>query len=202
MNDFDEFRKLGISASTLDALKKKGFEAPTPIQRLTIPKLLSGDRDLVGQAQTGTGKTAAFGIPMIERCKPGKKKPISSMKACSLELPVTENQNIQIRKTEKGYEIHALKETEITAQLSGRGETDDLLAVKFHVKNQNLQRDMYIRLEGQTNRLSAEKGYEYANKNQDFSYTVTTEKQKDKERKIELVATPRLFDQIKRLGLK
>ena len=39
---------------------------------------------------------------------------------------------------------------------------------------------MYIRLEGQTNRLSAEKGYEYANKNQDFSYTVTTEKQKDK----------------------
>ena len=102
------------------------------------------------------------------------------MKACSLELPVTENQNIQIRKTEKGYEIHALKETEITAQLSGRGETDDLLAVKFHVKNQNLQRDMYIRLEGQTNRLSAEKGYEYANKNQDFSYTVTTEKQKDK----------------------
>ena len=88
--------------------------------------------------------------------------------------------NIQIRKTEKGYEIHALKETEITAQLSGRGETDDLLAVKFHVKNQNLQRDMYIRLEGQTNRLSAEKGYEYANKNQDFSYTVTTEKQKDK----------------------
>lgn len=119
-------------------------------------------------------------IEKADQEKPGKKKPISSMKACSLELPVTENQNIQIRKTEKGYEIHALKETEITAQLSGRGETDDLLAVKFHVKNQNLQRDMYIRLEGQTNRLSAEKGYEYANKNQDFSYTVTTEKQKDK----------------------
>ena len=76
-------------------------------------------------------------IEKADQEKPGKKKPISSMKACSLELPVTENQNIQIRKTEKGYEIHALKETEITAQLSGRGETDDLLAVKFHVKNQN-----------------------------------------------------------------
>ena len=102
------------------------------------------------------------------------------MKACGLELPVTEDRSIQIRKTKKGYEIHALKETEITAQLSGRSETDDLLAVKFHVKNQDLQKDMYIRLEGQTNRLSAEKGYEYTNKNQDFSYTVTTGKQKDK----------------------
>jgi len=43
-----------------------GYEAPTPIQEMTIPPLLEG-RDVIGQAQTGTGKTAAFGIPMIER---------------------------------------------------------------------------------------------------------------------------------------
>ncbi|WP_294505662.1 DEAD/DEAH box helicase [uncultured Victivallis sp.] len=88
MNDFDEFRKLGISESTLNALKKKGFEAPTPIQILTIPKLLSGDRDLVGQAQTGTGKTAAFGIPMIERCEPGKRKPQALVLSPTRELSI------------------------------------------------------------------------------------------------------------------
>ena len=50
--------------------------------------------------------------------KTRKEKTISSMKACGLELPVTEGQNIQIRKTENGYEIYALKEAEITVQLS------------------------------------------------------------------------------------
>jgi ATP-dependent RNA helicase DeaD len=60
------FEELGLSEVTLKALKKKGFEEPTPIQRQTIPALLHGDKDIVGQAQTGTGKTAAFGLPMIE----------------------------------------------------------------------------------------------------------------------------------------
>ena len=48
------------------AIRDMGYESPTPIQEMTIPPLLSG-RDVIGQAQTGTGKTAAFGIPMIER---------------------------------------------------------------------------------------------------------------------------------------
>lgn len=60
------FEELGLSEAMLAALKKKGFEAPTPIQVKTIPLLLQGDKDIVGQAQTGTGKTAAFGLPMIE----------------------------------------------------------------------------------------------------------------------------------------
>ncbi len=60
------FENLGLSEDTLKALKKKGFEEPTPIQVQTIPAILSGSKDVVGQAQTGTGKTAAFGLPMIE----------------------------------------------------------------------------------------------------------------------------------------
>ncbi len=60
------FEDLGLSEATLKALKKKGFEEPTPIQLQTIPALLHGDKDIVGQAQTGTGKTAAFGLPIIE----------------------------------------------------------------------------------------------------------------------------------------
>jgi ATP-dependent RNA helicase DeaD len=64
------FRVLGLSEETLDALEKKGFEKPSPIQELTIPLLLHGDKDIVGQAQTGSGKTAAFGLPIIEKFDP------------------------------------------------------------------------------------------------------------------------------------
>lgn len=60
------FKELGLSDATLAALESKGFENPTPIQELTIPKLLAGNVDIVGQAQTGTGKTAAFSLPIIE----------------------------------------------------------------------------------------------------------------------------------------
>lgn len=68
------FSDLGISADILEALAKKGFETPTPIQEKTIPLLLGGATDIIGQAQTGTGKTAAFGIPILEKIQPGKRK--------------------------------------------------------------------------------------------------------------------------------
>ncbi|MBU1248481.1 MAG: DEAD/DEAH box helicase, partial [Proteobacteria bacterium] len=64
MNDF---KSLGLSDNLLAALESKGFSEPTPIQARTIPLLLSGTADIVGQAMTGTGKTAAFGLPIIER---------------------------------------------------------------------------------------------------------------------------------------
>lgn len=63
MNDFEEF---GLSASVLESINKMGFVEASPIQKKAIPLILEG-RDLLGQAQTGTGKTAAFGIPMAER---------------------------------------------------------------------------------------------------------------------------------------
>jgi ATP-dependent RNA helicase DeaD len=60
------FAGLGLQAELLDALTKKGYTDPTPIQAEAIPVLLEG-RDLVGQAQTGTGKTAAFALPLLQR---------------------------------------------------------------------------------------------------------------------------------------
>ncbi len=60
------FQELGLSEETLAALEDKGFKTPTPIQERTIPMLLGGNIDIVGQAQTGTGKTAAFGLPIID----------------------------------------------------------------------------------------------------------------------------------------
>lgn len=63
MNRFEE---LGIDTRIVKAITELGFENPTPIQEATIPALLNNKRDLVGLAQTGTGKTAAFGLPMVQ----------------------------------------------------------------------------------------------------------------------------------------
>lgn len=62
------FQVMGLSANLLKAITRKGFSVPTPIQRKTIPLLLN-DKDVVGMARTGSGKTAAFIIPMIEKLK-------------------------------------------------------------------------------------------------------------------------------------
>jgi len=60
------FKLLGISDDVVNAVKDLGFENPTPIQEQSIPVLLEGNNDFVGLAQTGTGKTAAFGLPLLE----------------------------------------------------------------------------------------------------------------------------------------
>src|SRR5699024_5152769 len=60
------FKELNVSAPVMKALEAMGFEEATPIQAETIPHANEG-KDVIGQAQTGTGKTAAFGIPMIEQ---------------------------------------------------------------------------------------------------------------------------------------
>ena len=57
---------LGLSQTMLRAIKRKGYQLPTPIQRRTLPLALSG-QDVVGMARTGSGKTAAFVVPMLER---------------------------------------------------------------------------------------------------------------------------------------
>ena len=67
MEKLASFKVLGLSEDALKVLQQKGFEEPTPIQIEVIPVLLEGKIDIVGQAQTGTGKTAAFGLPIIER---------------------------------------------------------------------------------------------------------------------------------------
>lgn len=67
------FEEMPLSKEILKAVEDMGFEEATPIQELAIPALLEG-HDIIGQAQTGTGKTAAFGIPLLERVNPKEKK--------------------------------------------------------------------------------------------------------------------------------
>jgi ATP-dependent RNA helicase DeaD len=68
----DTFEQLGLGAPLLKAIADVGYESPSPIQQKTIPLLLGG-RDVVGQAQTGTGKTAAFALPILERLGPASE---------------------------------------------------------------------------------------------------------------------------------
>lgn len=81
------FKELDISSPIMKALEKMGFEEATPIQKETIPLAMQGN-DVIGQAQTGTGKTAAFGIPMIEKIDPKQRKIQGLVVAPTRELAI------------------------------------------------------------------------------------------------------------------
>ena len=66
-----KFKELELSPELLKSVERAGFEEATPIQAETIPLALAG-KDVIGQAQTGTGKTAAFGLPMLEKIDPDR----------------------------------------------------------------------------------------------------------------------------------
>lgn len=86
MSNEIKFSDLGLSPEMMERLNNKGFENATPIQAQAIPFLLTQDQDLIGKAQTGTGKTAAFGIPIIEQLKPNNKKVQAIILAPTREL--------------------------------------------------------------------------------------------------------------------
>ena len=81
------FKALGLTDSLIQTLTALGYEAPTPIQERTIPALLAG-RDVIGQAQTGTGKTAAFALPILQTIDPGRRETQALVLAPTRELAV------------------------------------------------------------------------------------------------------------------
>ena len=85
--DAVRFDELNINDKILKAVKEMGFEAASPIQGAAIPVVLEG-RDIVGQAQTGTGKTAAFGIPLLEKMDTKVKRPEAMILCPTRELAI------------------------------------------------------------------------------------------------------------------
>lgn len=149
MEKLEKFRELGLSEKTLKALAKKGYEQPTPIQALTIPALLNGDKDIIGQAQTGTGKTAAFSLPILENFEADKNiQAIVLAPTRELALQVAEEMNslahgkkIRITPVYGGqsieFQIRQLKKgTDIIVGTPGR--VMDLMDRKL-IKLQNLK---------------------------------------------------------------
>ncbi len=67
--DSISFEDLGLDEVILEAIKKKGFVTPSPIQQLAIPRLLNGEANVIARARTGTGKTAAFGLPLVQQLR-------------------------------------------------------------------------------------------------------------------------------------
>jgi len=94
--DAPGFDQLGLSPLLTAAVTEQGFTSPTPIQTAMIPLMLEG-RDVIGQAQTGTGKTAAFGLPLLHNISPGVGQ------AQALVLAPTRELAIQVAEALQGY---------------------------------------------------------------------------------------------------
>ncbi|MFK7950242.1 MAG: DEAD/DEAH box helicase [Saprospiraceae bacterium] len=101
--ELENFEALGLKAEIVKAITEKGYETPTPVQREAIKHIINSDQDLVALAQTGTGKTAAFSLPILHRLDTSVKKPQV------LILSPTRELGIQIAKNIEGYTKHLPK---------------------------------------------------------------------------------------------
>ena len=104
MTDIERFKQLGLSEEVIEAISKKGFEEPTPIQTLTIPAMLRDDTNIIVQAQTGTGKTAAFGLPLIEMIDPKQKSVQAMIVTPTRELAIQVSEEISSLKGNTGIQ--------------------------------------------------------------------------------------------------
>ncbi len=104
------FRELGLAAEIQQALDELGFEEPTPIQEQAIPELLAG-HDVIGQAQTGTGKTAAFGLPLLQYLDADNEE------VQAIVLTPTRELCIQVTQALRAYAEHL--DVEIVAVFGG-----------------------------------------------------------------------------------
>jgi ATP-dependent RNA helicase DeaD len=102
-----KFRDLGLSESTLATLAHLGYASPTPIQDQAIPSLLEG-KDVIGQAQTGTGKTAAFGLPMVEYADPDDPSVQALVLTPTRELCIQVTQALRAYGERKGLNVTAV----------------------------------------------------------------------------------------------
>src|SRR5881227_659549 len=101
------FAELGLSEPLLEALAHLGYERPTPIQEQAIPEMLAG-RDVIGQAQTGTGKTAAFGLPLLDYVDPTDPEVQALVLTPTRELCIQVTQALRAYGERKGVEVVAV----------------------------------------------------------------------------------------------
>ncbi len=118
----ERFSDLGLLPDVLTALNELGYEQPTPIQAATIAPLLKG-RNVLGQAQTGTGKTAAFALPVLSTISPGNKTPRALVLAPTRELA------IQVAEAFQSYAKH-IKGFRVLPIYGGQSYAPQLKALK------------------------------------------------------------------------
>ena len=114
----DDFSALGLSEQMLEAVRAKGFETPTAIQKLTIPHLLTKPNDIIAQSQTGTGKTAAYGLPILQTLEPARG-PIQAI----ILVPTRE---LALQAAEELLSYNREKRLSITAIYGGAAMSEQL----------------------------------------------------------------------------
>ena len=118
-----KFQDLGISTATLKAVLRMGFEEATPIQAETIPLSLE-NKDLIGQAQTGTGKTAAFGIPLVEKV---------DLNVDAIQgIIIAPTRELAIQVSEELYKIGAGKKVRVLSIYGGQDIQRQIRSLKKH----------------------------------------------------------------------
>ncbi|MFI3266373.1 MAG: DEAD/DEAH box helicase [Rikenellaceae bacterium] len=122
MNYSTEFEALGLSEAMLKAIASKGFEKPSPIQALTIPFLLNNEQDVIAQAQTGTGKTAAFGLPILEK--------LESRRSSTQALILVPTRELAIQVTEELISFNSEKKLSIASIYGGASMNEQLRRLK------------------------------------------------------------------------
>ena len=123
IDDENGFIDFGFNESILKSLEKKGYKNPTPIQKASIPELMMG-KDLLGQAQTGTGKTAAFALPIIEKLESNKE-----LSAKVLVMTPTRELATQVADSFKSYSSES-KNINTTAIYGGTDFRSQISALK------------------------------------------------------------------------
>ncbi|MFQ8594584.1 MAG: DEAD/DEAH box helicase [Alistipes onderdonkii] len=120
----DDFSALGLSEQMLAAVRAKGFETPTAIQKLTIPHLLTKPNDIIAQSQTGTGKTAAYGLPILQTLEPARG-PIQAI----ILVPTRE---LALQAAEELLSYNREKRLSITAIYGGAAMSEQLRPCQRH----------------------------------------------------------------------
>jgi ATP-dependent RNA helicase DeaD len=118
-----DFKTIGLRAELLQALGELGFETPMPVQAAALPELLYGSRDFIGLAQTGTGKTAAFGLPLLQRVNPLLAHPQGVILCPTRELC------LQITNDLKNYARH-LRNIRVVAVYGGASIANQIRQIR------------------------------------------------------------------------
>ncbi len=142
-----KFNELGLSDATLAVLDKRGFEEPTEIQEKAIPVLMTGDIDIICQAQTGTGKTAAFGLPLLEKLAKNTKHVQALILTPTRELAIQVSEEINSFRGKRKFQIIPVYGGQsITDQLRRLEKGVDVVVgtpgrIFDHIKRKSLQLD-------------------------------------------------------------
>ncbi|WP_297480711.1 DEAD/DEAH box helicase [Thermococcus sp.] len=102
------FKELGLSEASVKAVERKGFFEPTDVQREVIPLVLRGKNDIVGQSKTGTGKTAAFGLPILDMVEAGQRRVQALILTPTRELAIQVSEELRSLRGKRKIDIYAV----------------------------------------------------------------------------------------------